>query len=132
MRMISLALLSLAALSATAASAADRQRPIGKETSIPFANHHGLRDWEEGPSKDVFYVQDYRNDWYRVELSGPCIGNMASLRVAYTTSPTGDFDRFSQVSSTDFPHMTCSVLSIKTSLPPPDRQKKGKQDKKDS
>ena len=126
MRMISAALLALVALSATAASAADRQRPIGKETTIPFAGHHGLRDWEAGPTRDVFYVQDYRRDWYRVRLSGPCIGNMASLSVAYTTSPAGSFDLFSRVYSTDFPHMTCSVLSIQTSLPPPQRQKHAK------
>ncbi|HEU4962215.1 MAG TPA: hypothetical protein VFT56_17635 [Sphingomonas sp.] len=125
MRIVSTVVLALATFSA-AASAADRQRPIGKETTIPFAAHHGLRDWEAGPTRGLFYVQDYRRDWYRVRLSGPCIGNMASLSVAYTTSPTGAFDRFSQVFSTDFPHMTCSVLSIQTSLPPPERQKRAK------
>jgi hypothetical protein len=118
--------LAATAAGATAASAAQHQREIGKETSIPFASHHGLRDWSQGADQDEFYVQDYRNDWYKVELSGPCIGNMASLRVAYTTGPGGSFDQFSRVFSTDFPEMTCSVTSIKTSLPPPDRQKKAK------
>ena len=127
MRVVTTLILSLsAALCATAAYAAEHQRPIGKETTIPFADHHGLRDWDEGPSQDEFYVQDYRNDWYKVKLSGPCIGNMASLRIAYTTGPGGTFDQFSRVFSTDFPDMTCSVLSIRTSLPPPDRQKKDK------
>lgn len=128
MRPITALILALAAATtgSTVASAAQHQRQIGKETTIPFASHHGLRDWEEGAKQDEFYVQDYRNDWYLVKLSGPCIGNMASLRVAYTTGPGGSFDQFSRVFSTDFPEMTCSVTSIKTSLPPPDRQKKGK------
>ncbi|MGN6271293.1 MAG: DUF6491 family protein [Sphingomonas sp.] len=119
-------ILALAAAGATAASATTRQRPIGQETTIPFASHHGLRSWAEGADENEFYVQDYRNDWYKVELSGPCVGNMASLRIAYTTGPGGAFDRFSRVFSTDFPEMTCSVMSIKTSLPPPGHEKKAK------
>jgi len=118
--------LALTAIGATAAPAATRQRSIGQETTIPFANHHGLRGWAEGADQDEFYVQDYRNDWYKVELSGPCIGNMASLRIAYTTGPGGTFDRFSRVFSTDFPEMTCSVMSIRTSLPPAGQHKKHK------
>ena len=124
MRVIAPLILALAVT--TAASAAQHQRQIGKETTIPFASHHGLRDWAEGPSRDEFYVQDYRNDWYQVKLSGPCIGNMASLRIAYTTGPGGTFDRFSRVFSTDFPEMTCSVMSIRTSLPPAGQHKKHK------
>lgn len=126
MRIVTPLIFALAAAGATAASATTHQRPIGKETSIPFASNHGLRGWAEGADRDEFYVQDYRNDWYKVELSGPCIGNMASLRIAYTTGPGGTFDRFSRVFSTDFPEMTCSVMSIKTSLPPPGHQKKNK------
>jgi hypothetical protein len=124
MRIVPALTVALAAASlTTGATASDhRQRQIGKETSIPFASQEGLRDWERGSSDDILYVQDYRLDWYRVQLSGPCISNLGSLRVAYTTGPGGTFDQFSQVYSTDFPHMTCSVLSIKTSLPPPDRQ----------
>lgn len=126
MRITRLLFVPLVGLAAAGASAAQHQRPIGQETSIPFADQHGLRDWREGPSRDVFYVQDYRDKWYRVQLSGPCIGNMASLRIAYTTGPGGAFDRFSRVFSTDLPRMTCSVVSIKTSPPPPGRQKDDK------
>ena len=127
MRSIASAILALAALcGATAGSAKQPDRPIGQETSIPFADHHGLRDWSKGPTDDQFYVQDNHNDWYLVTLSGPCVGNMASLRIAYTTGPGGAFDQFSRVFSTNFPEMTCSVISIKTSLAPPDRQKKPK------
>ncbi|MBY8828639.1 DUF6491 family protein [Hephaestia mangrovi] len=129
MRMMPSAVFALLALSgATGALAAQHERPIGKETSIPFADHHGLRDWAEGPTDDQFYVQDYRNDWYLVKLSGPCIGNMTALRVAYTTGPGGAFDLFSHVFSTDYPEMTCAVTSITTSLAPPERQKKQKKD----
>ncbi|MGN6374413.1 MAG: hypothetical protein ACTHMG_02545 [Sphingomonas sp.] len=129
MRLTILTALSLACCAATAASAAQHPREIGKETTIPFARQQGLRDWQEGPTQDVFYVQDYRNDWYRVQLSGPCIGNMATIDIAYTTDTMGAFDQFSKVFSTDYPRMTCAVLSIKTSLPPPARQKHPHDDK---
>ena len=106
---------------ATSASAAQHQRPIGKETTIAFASNGGIRNWEAGPPKSgIIYVQDRRLDWYRVEMSGPCIESKGGpLTVVYTTDNGGAFDTFSRLTFPDYGHRTCGVKSITTSLPPP-------------
>jgi hypothetical protein len=103
------------------ASAAQHHRPIGQETTIPFASNGGIRNWEAGPPKSgIIYVQDRRLDWYRVEMSGPCIESRGGpLTVVYTTDNSGAFDRFSRLTFPDYAGRTCGVTSIKTSLPPP-------------
>ncbi|MBR0552845.1 hypothetical protein [Stakelama marina] len=96
-------------------------REIGKETSIPFADHDALRNWQAGKQSNILYVQDNRRRWYRVELSGPCLDHISGYRIAYSTGPTGSFDTFSKVYSNRFPGMVCSVVSVKTSLAPDDK-----------
>lgn len=116
--------LTLAAITCVAASPAAAQqkaighKEIGVETSIPFADHGGIRNWTNGPfGTNTLYVQDRRQLWYQVELSGPC-ANDSFLTIAYETGATGHFDRFSRLWSTRDPQMRCSVLSVKTALPP--------------
>ncbi|TPG13477.1 hypothetical protein EAH87_17305 [Sphingomonas koreensis] len=122
MRIGSAATLALAAASfASGAVAADRHRPIGKETTIAFASNGGIRNWEAGPPKSkILYVQDRRLDWYRVELSGPCLDrNRGDMTINYTTDAIGAFDRFSTLTFPNAGYTVCGVKSIQTSLPPP-------------
>ena len=121
MRMILLTAAGVAVSLAAGASAAQHSRPIGKETSIPFASNGGIRNWEAGPPKSgIIYVQDRRLDWYRVEMSGPCIQSKGGpLTVIYTTDNSGMFDTFSKLTFPDYANRTCGVKSITTSLPPP-------------
>jgi hypothetical protein len=102
------------------ASAAQHQRQIGKETAIPFASNGGIRNWQAGPPKSgIIYVQDRRLDWYRVEMSGPCIETKGGpMTVLYTTDNNGRFDTFSKLTFPDYADRTCGVKSITTSLPP--------------
>lgn len=106
---------------ASTANAAQHGREIGKETTIPFASNGGIRNWEAGPPKSgIVYVQDRRLDWYRVEMSGPCIQSKGGpLTVLYTTDNGGAFDTFSKLTFPDYANRTCGVKSITTSLPPP-------------
>lgn len=108
-----------AALAASAAGAADRHRPIGVETVIPFAANGGLRDWQAGPPRSgVIFVKDRREQWYRVTLSGPCTTNRAMDSIDYKTDANGVFDRFSTLTVGQYPNQICGVTSIRTSLPP--------------
>jgi hypothetical protein len=124
MRTVSMIVLLLTGAGITSGCAARSQqhRQVGVETTIPFADRHALREWEAGAANDVLYVQDYRDNWYRVRLNGPCADDLSGPYVAYTTRPTGTFDRFSRIYSTELPARTCGVTSIKTSLPPTERR----------
>jgi hypothetical protein len=127
MRIIPLiALLAAGAAVATTAGCAattqqQQQRPLGVETSIPYAANGGIRNWEAGPpDSGILYVQDRNLDWYKVEMSGPCIETRAGpMTVHYTTSATGRLDTFSELSFPDYPGRTCGIKRITTSLPPP-------------
>jgi len=122
MRLIPALTVALATASfAAAASAAQHHRPIGKETTIPFASNGGIRNWDAGPpNSGVIYVQDRRLDWYQVQMSGPCIQSKGGpLTVVYTTDNSGAFDTFSKLTFPDYAGRTCGVKSITTSLPPP-------------
>ncbi|TPG41008.1 hypothetical protein EAH79_07685 [Sphingomonas koreensis] len=124
MRISLAATLALAAASfASGAVAADRHRPIGKETTIAFASNGGIRNWEAGPPKSgIIYVQDRRLDWYRVQMSGPCVESKGGpMTVRYTTDNNGAFDTFSKLTFPDYANRSCGVKSIQTSLPPPNQ-----------
>lgn len=121
MRFVPALSLAFVACLSTAAVASDHsQRPIGKETSIPFASNGGIRNWEAGPPKSgVLYVQDRQLKWYKVQMTGPCIQSKGGpLTVQYTTDNGGQFDTFSKLTFPDYAGRTCGISSIKTSLPP--------------
>ncbi len=111
----------LAMTVAAPAMAQDKSaRELGVETTIPFADSNGIRNWEVGPvGSNAIFVQDIRRDWYRVELAGPCMDHRGSFQLVYKTGPMGRFDSWTKVASSDFPGQWCSVISIKTSAPPP-------------
>ncbi|QIG78814.1 hypothetical protein [Stakelama tenebrarum] len=106
---------------AAPAVAQDRDtRELGVETSIPFADNNGIRNWEAGEvGSNALYVQDNRRRWYRVELVGPCMSHHGSFQLVYQTGPMGSFDTRTRVASSDFPGQWCNVVSVKTSAPPP-------------
>jgi hypothetical protein len=105
---------------AGASNAADRQRPIGTETTIAFAGGGGLRNWQVGPrGTNTVFVQDLQLRWYRVTLTGPCAERGDPGTLIYTTDNSGTFDRFSRVKAPENSlYGACGVTSIKTSLPP--------------
>lgn len=105
-------ILALAALATPLPAALPQQsRPaIGEEVRrIPFGRD--IRDWERGATGEEVYLRA-RGQWYRVQLSGPCIDFTLSPRLLFRTGPNGAFDRFSYIAAADFPERTCGVDSI--------------------
>ncbi len=124
MRIIPFIALSIAGAAASACAAHSQQqaqREIGAETKITFAANGGIRNWQAGPpDSGVLYMQDRSLNWYKVEMSGPCIQSRGGpLTVHYTTDTNGTFDRFSTLSFPDYGERTCGVKSITASTPPP-------------
>lgn len=109
-------------LASTLPQTAPQHAPLGRETVITFAAGGTLRDWERGEARDILYVRDRNEQWYRITTSGPCpnLGGIDTL--SYTTDGNGTFDRFSRLRFLRYPGVTCGVRSIVTSLPPPAKQ----------
>lgn len=84
---------SLAAGMALAAAAPPAE---GKQASIPFADHGGIRNWEA--DKDVgIWVQDVHRHWYYARFMSPCHELRFVDGVGFVTGPGGQLDRFSAV-----------------------------------
>ena len=103
------------------ASAAQHHRPIGQETTIASAAGGGIRNWQAGPKgSDILYMQDRTLNWYRVQMSGPCLKQAPDIQtMTYTTDTSGQLDTFSTLHFVNLPGLSCGIRSIKTSLPPP-------------
>ena len=111
----------LFSLALLAAAADVPPRPAaGKETFISFASNGGLRDWQAGPDRNIIYVRDRQEQWYRVALTGPCATYPLDT-LTYTTDDNGTFDTFSTLRFARYPLTTCGVTSIRASTPPPGR-----------
>ncbi|WP_174279143.1 DUF6491 family protein [Sphingomonas bacterium] len=108
-------------------SAQARSRPLGAETTIPFASNGGLRDWQRGGAQsDALWVRDRTEQWYLVRLSGRCRFDFPLDTLIYTTDPSGIFDRFSTVRVGSEPYQVCGVRSIVASAPPPGHEGQGR------
>lgn len=122
--LIALALLGAAtpALAQDAAIPSAPGQPYGPETVIPFASGGALREWQRGPNEAGYlFVKNRTDQWYRVELTGPCQLDRPLDTLSYTTDPVGNFDRFSRLRVARLPNQLCGVKSIRRSTPPPSR-----------
>jgi hypothetical protein len=92
--------LPLAALALAAPSAYAETAPASAEAQqdarIPFANNGGIRDWRSH-DKDVLYVQDRQQTWYKATLMAPAFDLDSAQAIGFDTGPTDTFDRFSTV-----------------------------------
>lgn len=84
--------LLLTAPPALAAQSAPKQ----PEASIPFANHHGVRDWV-AQGDQIIYFQDAARHWYRAKLFAPSPDLPFVQAIGYDTGPIGTLDRWSTV-----------------------------------
>ena len=89
----------------------------GREVSIPFADHGGIRNWQ-AVDRDTLLVEGTHRRWYRVELMSGCFELPFAQRVGFRSNPTGDFDRFSSVIVRG---QRCTVKSVTEAPPPPRR-----------
>jgi hypothetical protein len=120
-----LALVTATALStgAIAADSAGTPAPAA-QVSIPFVDHHNLRDWQ-ADGKEGLWIQDQRRNWYYARLLGPCIGLDWALSIGFDTGgASGQLDRFSSIIVPD--EGRCQITSLTRSDAPPASVKKKK------
>lgn len=118
MRTIHVTWLSCLAVGAQLAGCATSRSIADTEgnASIPFVRHHGLRDWLADGEKGI-WVQDVSGQWYYGKFVYPCFGLQYAVRLRYSTSPSGAFDKWSEVQARDTSR--CSLVSLTRTSPPP-------------
>ncbi|MBK9251467.1 MAG: hypothetical protein IPM70_05985 [Proteobacteria bacterium] len=123
---------SLLALGATATLSAGALAAEGEpaatplpavQASIPFVDHHSIRDWQ-ADGKDGLWVQDLRRNWYYAKLLGPCIGLDFALSIGFDTGPSNQFDKFSSILVPR--EGRCQVTSLRAAIRRRRRSKKKK------
>ena len=90
------------------------------ETSMPFANQGGVRDWQaDGDSK--IYVQDASGKWYLATLSVAAPDLPFATKIGFETKGTDTLDRFGVliVQGARYP-----LSSLVQSGPPPAKPKR--------
>lgn len=96
----------------------------GKDARIPFADSHGIRDYQPD-GEEAMWIEDMRGRWYRAEFLGPCRDLPYSHAIAFVTRGNGTLDKFGAVLVEG---RRCQLNSLKTAAQPPGkgRQPKGK------
>ena len=121
MKSITLSLIPLVAWSLHAAAGNDSAASKAPETSIPFAQHGGIRDWKADRDRGL-WIQDTRRHWHYAQFMGRCSGISFATTIAFDTHPIGTFDRFSSVY---VPYGgRCSLQSVTASEGPPRKKKR--------
>jgi hypothetical protein len=114
-----LAILAALAAASVPASAQISQK-IGAETTIPLNRAGGIRTYiVDQADPTIVHMQDQRQRWYRVKLSGAClpVDNQAALITR--TRFDNRLDRQSFVGSNRYPGRVCGIDSIVNAVPPP-------------
>ncbi len=93
MKKIILALAAVASLAGGASAAAPKPVEYGKEASIPFVNHGGIRDFRT-VGRDTIYLQDQQRRWYRGTFMGPCIELPWANAIGVSSRGTSSLDKF--------------------------------------
>ncbi len=102
------------------AAAASAPPEKGKDASIAFADHGGIRDWEA--DKDVgIWVQDVHRHWYYARFMSPCHELRFVEGVGFVTGPGGQLDRFGAVRTRGGER--CVFASFEESKSPPPNRK---------
>jgi len=117
--------LALIASPALAAQPLPAAKPAA--ASIPFANHHGVRDWVAEGDQTI-YFQDSARRWYRATLFAPSTDLPFAQAIGFDTGPLGSLDRWSTViiRGQRYP-----LQSFEQVAGPPARQVKAKSTAKD-
>jgi hypothetical protein len=79
-----------------AAQAVAAEQATGKETSIPFADMGGIRDWK-AIDDSTLYVQDIRRNWYIAKLIQPSPDLTFATKIGFETKGTNQLDKFGTV-----------------------------------
>jgi hypothetical protein len=121
-RMKNLLILILAAALAAPSLAAPPQQTEGAradEVRIPFPRFR-LRDFR-ADSRDVVFLEDRNRNWYRAEVTGPCLDLPFAPTIGIDTRGSSSFDRFSTLVVGG---ERCQLVSLTRSEKPQKRTKK--------
>lgn len=89
------------------------------ETSIPFVDMGGIRDWQ-AIDDSALYVQDSRRNWYLAKLLAPCTDLTFATTIGFETKGVNRLDRFGAVVVNG---QRCVLSSFVASGPPPAKNK---------
>ncbi|HVC01970.1 MAG TPA: DUF6491 family protein [Steroidobacteraceae bacterium] len=110
-------LAGLCAAAAVAAPSAGRKSApaaAAPEAQIPFANHHGIYDWDVINDRTLL-IQSEGGTWYKATLMSPCFDLPFAERLGFKTNPDGSFDRFSAILVR---HQRCPLTSLVVTTAP--------------
>jgi hypothetical protein len=104
-----------------AVAAEEGKAIVAQETSIPFANMGGIRDWRAIDDSSL-YVQDIRRNWYIARLAVPSPDLAFVQSIGFETKGTNQLDKFAAlvVGGQRIP-----LTSFVASAPPPPKAKAG-------
>jgi hypothetical protein len=99
---------------------AQGDRGTGGETTIALNRSGGIRSYvvDRGDHR-IVHMQDQRQRWYRVTLSGECLPVDGQAALITRTRFDSRLDRQSTVSSNRYPGRVCGIDSIVQAAPPP-------------
>ena len=119
MKKIILAFAAAASLCGGAA-ASEPAAPAAQEARIPFLHISRFRTFR-AVDRETLYIENRRNDWYRITTLGHCPGLPFAMTIGVDTRGSPTLDRFSTlVVDGD----RCAIQSVVRSGPPPPRQRR--------
>jgi hypothetical protein len=107
---------------ALTASAADTAPPVSNVT-IPFADRHGIENWEADGDRGL-WIQSRDRKWYYARFFAPCFGLPFREALRFKFGPGGELDRWSEVYTRDSGR--CAFTSLVASEGPPPKVKAAK------
>ena len=90
------------------------------ETSIPFVDMGGIRDWQ-AIDDSALYVQDSGRKWYLAKLMAPCTDLTFATVIGFETKGVNRLDKFGSVVVSG---QRCPLSSFVASGPPPPKAKR--------
>ena len=114
--------LSLVAALIAATSAYALEPAAGKQASIPFVNHGGVRNFE-AVGDETLYIEDQHRHWFRADLMGYCPELGFAQSIGFETRGPDTLDRFGTLIVRG---QRCAIKSLIESGPPPKKGNKGK------
>jgi len=103
----------------TAYAGTDKPAPA-QNLTIPFADHHGIEDWQADGDRGLWILARDRK-WYYARFFAPCFGLQFHESLRFRFGPAGELDRWSEVSTRDSGR--CAFSSLVASDGPPRKPK---------
>jgi Family of unknown function (DUF6491) len=116
-KQLSFAILAAAALAGSAAAAPP---PHGREASIPFISHGGIRDFD-ADGRDGIYLRGRGRQWYHARLMGSCFNLPFAHAIGVQTFGSNTLDRFATLIVDG---ERCKIQSLVKSPPPPRKMRR--------